>query len=308
MSENTAVDFFSNLDWTKSTEDLLVSWADIALCYTWIFDKAYRHFNHVNYRFTIPIIVFSTITGTLSMSIDSLVGEGGVKTGQVVIGGVNIFIGILSTLQNFFRYAQQSELNLTATRDWAKLHRNIKIELSIERKYRKPAVEFVRSARQEYERLLNSRPVIPSKILEDFKRQYRHSDVIKPEVLDKIRHLILDDDKNMITQNNIPPVSVQNSIFNKIRTLITRSNESPLSPSALSVSTPMPSTKSFANLSINTNSSSGTATPIPIKQSIEIGSFKDYIDDKQDDERDEINFVEDNEEKNNSLSELKTQV
>ena len=191
MSENSSIDFFTNLDWTKSTEDLLISWADIALCYSWIFDKSYRHYNHVNYRFTIPIIVFSTVTGTLSMSLNSLVSEDKVKTGQVIIGGVNIFIGILSTLQNFFRYAQQSEANLTATRDWAKLHRNIKIELSIERQSRKPASEFVRSARQEYERLLNSRPVIPSNILMEFKRQYRYSDVIKPEVLDKVRHIIL---------------------------------------------------------------------------------------------------------------------
>jgi len=231
MSENSSIDFFTNLDWTKSTEDLLISWADIALCYSWIFDKSYRHYNHVNYRFTIPIIVFSTVTGTLSMSLNSLVSEDQVKTGQVVIGGVNIFIGILSTLQNFFRYAQQSEANLTATRDWAKLHRNIKIELSIERQSRKPASEFVRSARQEYERLLNSRPVIPSNILMEFKRQYRYSDVIKPEVLDKVRHIILDDEKNIIT-HHVPQRDEQRSVLNRMSSFIQRKN--PFSPRNLS--------------------------------------------------------------------------
>lgn len=289
MSENTAVDFFTNLDWTKSTEELLVSWADIALCYTWIFDKAYRHFNHVNYRFTIPVIVLSTITGTLSMSIDSLIGESDVKTGQVIIGGVNIFIGILSTLQNFFRYAQQSEMNLTATRDWAKLHRNIKIELSIERAYRKPAAEFVRAARQEYERLLNARPVIPSNILEDFKRQYRHSDIIKPETLDKIRHIILDEEKNMINHKISVPVSTPSSVMSKLRTLISRRPESTLP------STPYPSTNSFGNFSIDTNSNSSTRsnTPLPtMKSTVELGSFRDYIDEKEDDKK-ELNVVED---------------
>jgi len=283
MSENTAVDFFTNLDWTKSTEELLVSWADIALCYTWIFDKAYRHFNHVNYRFTIPVIVLSTITGTLSMSIDSLLRESDIKTGQVVIGGVNIFIGILSTLQNFFRYAQQSEMNLTATRDWAKLHRNIKIELSIERSYRKPAAEFVRAARQEYERLLNARPVIPSNILEDFKRQYRHSDIIKPETLDKIRHIILDEEKNMIDNNVNVSQSTPISVMSKLRTLI-----SPRSNSSLPT-TPYPSTNSFGKISIDTNSNSSTRsnTPLPtIKSTIELGSFRDYIDEKEDEDED----------------------
>lgn len=292
MSENTAVDFFTNLDWTKSTEELLVSWADIALCYTWIFDKAYRHFNHVNYRFTIPIIVFSTITGTLSMSIDSLVREQDVKIGQVVIGGVNIFIGILSTLQNFFRYAQQSEMNLAATRDWAKLHRNIKIELSIERSYRKPASEFVRAARQEYERLLNSRPVIPVNILEDFKRQYRHSDIIKPETLDKIRHIILDEEKNMIDHRIPASVSTPSSVLNKLKSFVGKRN-----PESYPT-TPYPSTNSFGNFSINTSSNSSTraSTPLPIRQTLELGSFRDYIDDKEE-SKVELNIIEDDEEK-----------
>ena len=253
MSENSHVDFFTKLDWTKSTEELLVSWADIALCYTWIFDKSYRNYNHINYRFIIPIVILSTITGTLSMSLNTVVPESSLITGQFVIGGVNIFIGILSTLQNFFRYAQQSELHLSATKDWAKLHRNIKIELSIERQYRKPAEEFVRYARQEYERLLNTRPVIPSKILNDFKRLYRNSDVIKPETLEKIRHLILDDDRNMVV--NIPQTqTVNQSFFTKMTSFIKR--------------TP-PSTSS------GTFSPSGTLTPqnTPCRETQELESI-----------------------------------
>ena len=221
MNENSSTDFFSSLEWTKPTEDLLVSWADIALCYTWIFDKCFRRVNKFNYGYTIPIIVFSTITGTLSMSLDSLLSEDKVKTGQIVIGGINIFIGILSTLQNFFRYAQLSEANLVASRDWAKLHRNIKIELSIERKNRKTAAEFVRSIRQEYERLLNSRPVIPSSILMDFKNQYRNSDVIKPEVVEKIRHIILDEENNIVS-HFIPSTNSKPSFLNRMSSFITR--------------------------------------------------------------------------------------
>jgi hypothetical protein len=221
MNENSAIDFFSNLDWTKPTEDLLISWADIALCYTWIFDKCFRRVNKLNYGYTIPIIVFSTITGTLSMSLDSLLSDDKVKTGQIVIGGINIFIGILSTLQNFYRYAQLSEANLVASRDWAKLHRNIKIELSIERRNRKSAGDFVRSTRQEYERLLNSRPIIPSSILMDFKNQYRNSDVIKPEVVEKIRHIILDDEKNIVS-NFIPTANTKPSFFNRMSSFISK--------------------------------------------------------------------------------------
>ena len=270
MSENSSIDFFTSLDWTKSTEELLVSWADIALCYTWIFDKSYRSYNRVNYNFTIPIIVLSTITGTLSMSLNSLVSEDSFKTGQVVIGGVNIFIGILSTLQNFFRYAQLSEAHLSSTRDWAKLHRNIKIELSIERKNRKPASEFVRYARQEYERLLNSRPVIPSSILMDFKRQYRHSDVIKPEVVEKIKHIILDSDKNIIAMPSTPVQTNDKGFINRVSSFIQR--KSPFTPRNSMQS-------NFSNTTNNPNTPANTPTPtsleLQLSDSLELSNTPD---------------------------------
>jgi hypothetical protein len=276
MSENSHVDFFTRLDWTKSTEELLVSWADISLCYTWIFDKSYRSYNNVNYSFTIPIVIFSTITGTLSMSLSSIVPEASLMTGQFVIGAVNIFIGILSTLQNFFRYAQQSELHLSATRDWAKLHRNIKIELSIERQYRKPAEEFVRYARQEYERLLNTRPVIPSNILNDFKRLYRNSDVIKPETLEKIKHLILDDDRNMIINSSFQNTETPKPFLERLTSFIKRT------PSTLETETPLPSRNDRNDTSGSNTPTSVDTKPIEIKLDIL----------NEDDEINEINIKE----------------
>lgn len=197
ITENN-LEFFTELDWNTSTEELLISWADIAKCYTIIYENSYRKYNNINYRFTIPIIIMSTIAGTLSMSITALVDQEYEKSMQMVLGGVNIFTGILGTLQNFFRYAQESESHLTATNDWSKLYRYIKIELSIERKNRRPANEFVRYARQEYERLLSNKPVIPKDVIDDFKKKYSKSDIIKPDIMEQVSHTYLDRNRNVI--------------------------------------------------------------------------------------------------------------
>jgi hypothetical protein len=214
-NDSNVSDFFIDLEWNDNTEKLLVSWADIALCYTWIFDKAYRRLSSLNFRFSIPVIIFSTITGTLSMSLDSILPADFIKTGQVVIGGVNILTGIVTTLQNFFRYAQQSESNYTASVDWGKLHRDIKIELAIERHFRRPATEYVRSTRQEYERLLNSRPLISNEIISNFKSEFAKSNIIKPEILDKLEHTI-------IYGETKPEAPIKPPFFSRVKSFLNR--------------------------------------------------------------------------------------
>ena len=97
--------------------------------------------------FSIPIIVLSTVTGTASVAMTGYVPESYITYAQLAVGGVNIFTGILSTLQNFFRSAQCSESHYNANVGWDKLCRNIEIELTLERNRRKNANDFVKICR-----------------------------------------------------------------------------------------------------------------------------------------------------------------
>ena len=51
----------------------------------------------------------STLTGTANFAMDSFVPTEQKKMAMGIVGGVNIFAGILSTLQNFLRYAELME-------------------------------------------------------------------------------------------------------------------------------------------------------------------------------------------------------
>jgi len=178
------------LEWTDTTENLLVSWADISTCYKWLHDQSFRMFQRANYAFSIPIIIMSTITGTLSVGMSSIVPEEWVHTAQIAVGGINIFTGIVSTLQNFFHYAQLSEAHFNAGVGWSKLHRNIAIELSVDRKYRKNADTFIRVCRADYDRLLEQSPTVPEKVIKKFKDVFKkNSDLIRPDICDHLQHL-----------------------------------------------------------------------------------------------------------------------
>lgn len=123
------------------------------------------------------------------------------------MGATNILLAIAGTIQNKYRWAQLSELHLNAFNEWKKFERNIKIELSINKKDRRTAVEFIRIMRHDYEKLLNSNPILPLDVIEDFKNHFMFSDIIKPEILDTITHTIPYGEQRPVTpiSTNTPP-------------------------------------------------------------------------------------------------------
>ena len=88
-------------------------------------EKLYRR---RNYTFTIPVIILSTLTGTANFAMDSFVPPENKKTAMAAVN-VNIFAGILSTLQNFLRYAELMESHRLSELQWSKFARNIQVEL-----------------------------------------------------------------------------------------------------------------------------------------------------------------------------------
>lgn len=205
MSNNNT-DFFIQLEWDKSTEDLLVTWSDHAACFTWVYDRSYRRFENLNNRISVPVIVIGTIVGVLTVGITSLFPSDFVDTAQKILGGINIGLAIAGTIQNKYRWAQLSELHLNAFNEWQKFERAIKIELAIDKHDRRTAPEFIRLMRHDYEKLMNSNPILPLEIIDDFKNAFKHSDIIKPEILDTISHTQVFDENKKLTPS-LPPVS-----------------------------------------------------------------------------------------------------
>jgi hypothetical protein len=107
----------------------------------------------------------------------------------MIIGLVSIGAGILTTLQNFFASAQKSEAHRNSVTSWGKLHRQIYTELSLERDKRKPVKDFVRLCKNEYDRILDQSPVIPSVILRRFVQDIKkHPKMMLPEECGNLLH------------------------------------------------------------------------------------------------------------------------
>jgi hypothetical protein len=187
-NESTSSDSDENLKfmaWTSYLEDLISGWADNALSYSWLNLQSEAKYRNLNYMFTIPIVVLSTIVGTINVGMSSLFPQNLVQYGQIGVGAIGIFTGILGTLQNFFKYAQLSEAHRSCAIHWHKFYRQLKTELALEALCRKPAGEFFRSAKAEMDRLLDSSPYIPSDIIKKYLD--KHDNVELPEIIGNLR-------------------------------------------------------------------------------------------------------------------------
>ncbi len=168
--------------WTSAQEQLLAEWSEKATCYRWLHSRSEKSYRVKNYSFTIPVIILSTLTGTANFAMDSFVPETHKQIAMACVGGVNIFAGILSTLQNFLRYAELMESHRLCEVQWSKFGRNIAVELALDPKRRKPANDFLKVCRAEYDRLIEQSPPIDDPIIKQFKTNFKDVDIRKPDI------------------------------------------------------------------------------------------------------------------------------
>jgi hypothetical protein len=185
------VEKFNN-GWTKEQEDLMAGWADIAASYRWMHDKGEKKMAKSNNWITIPVIILSTITGSANFMLQSVVpptDQDAQKYAQIAIGSVSIFTGILTTLGNFFRYAQNSESNRVASIAWGKFQRQVQVELRLHPKLRIDSIDFLNICRSDLDRLIEQSPPIPDDIIEMFEKEHAHLvGFIKPDIAHGMEH------------------------------------------------------------------------------------------------------------------------
>ncbi len=168
--------------WTEEVEDLLCEWSEKASCYRWLHSRSEKKYKSKYYCFSIPVIILSTLTGAANVGMDSFVPAENKAIASAIVGGVNIFAGIVSTLQNFLKVAELMEAHRIAGCSWSKLGRNISIELALDPRRRTLATDFLKLSRAEYDRLIEQSPMIDDDIITNFKTNFKEYEVSKPSI------------------------------------------------------------------------------------------------------------------------------
>jgi hypothetical protein len=192
---NTSVTKLLNVEWSPDNEKILVEWCDVAQCYKWLNLRAHTKLSTMHAWFTIPAIIFSTISGTASFAQESF-PDSMRHLAPSIIGSINIAIGILTTIQQYLKISELNEAHRVSAISWDKFARNIRIELAKKPAERDHAGHFLKVCRQEFDRLMETSPSINDKIIEEFKKKFSgkvgseqrriYDQLKKPDICDTI--------------------------------------------------------------------------------------------------------------------------
>jgi hypothetical protein len=142
--------------------------------------------------FTIPSILLSTFTGTASF----VQNRSSIQYTSFILGTISIFVGVLSTIQQFLKVSELKENYRISAIMWDKYARNIRIELTKAPCERMNAGNFMKTTRTDFDHLMETTPPISKRTIDDFKRKFKGKDgsdrrksydaLKRPDILDKI--------------------------------------------------------------------------------------------------------------------------
>ena len=157
--------------WTKDHENILIDWADKAMCYRWLHAKANQKFKKLNTWFTVPVIIMSTITGTANFASEKVPVEYRSYYSSA-IGGINIIAGIITTVQQFLKISELNEAHRVSSISWDKFYRKIRVELAKPPEERVNIYDFLKSCTEEFDRLMETSPIIDKYVIQKFQKTF----------------------------------------------------------------------------------------------------------------------------------------
>ena len=170
--------------WHPQQEKILKAWGEAAACYRYMHYQAYCSYKNLSMKFTIPLIIVSTITGTANFAQETFP-----PTVQPfvpsAIGGLNLITAIATTIMQFLKINELMEGHRVASVQYGKISRTIRLELTLPLSERtQNGTNMIENMRAEYDRLIEQSPNVPKKMIDSFEREFPDDNAFfKPEIM-----------------------------------------------------------------------------------------------------------------------------
>ncbi|ADQ91345.1 hypothetical protein BpV2_178c [Bathycoccus sp. RCC1105 virus BpV2] len=170
--------------WHPQQEKILKAWGEAAACYRYMHYQAYCSFKNLSMRFTIPLIILSTVTGTANFAQETFPPSVQPFVPSA-IGGLNLITAIATTIMQFLKINELMEGHRVASVQYGKISRTIRLELTLPLSERTlNGTNMIENMRAEYDRLIEQSPNVPKQMIDAFEKEFPDDNAFfKPEIM-----------------------------------------------------------------------------------------------------------------------------
>lgn len=194
------------IKWTKNLELHLKNTGENALCLGMLHKSCEAKFSHKAMAIDLPVIVISTICGSLTLSAKSMF-EPHEDIALKIVGVLILFSGVLGTIKSYFSYSRRAENHRGSYLEYSKLYRFVKVELGLPRESRIRPKDLLRLVNDSFERLNELSPLVPAAVLSSFTKKYKKSSIDRPPILNGLDEIGIYCESEC-TEDGIPPIVI----------------------------------------------------------------------------------------------------
>ena len=176
----TTLQIAERISWTVVLEEYFAQTGEKSNGLAIMHKKAESIFNRRKVYIDLPVIVGSGAVAFLNAGSSSLFSDH--QLAATALGVGSLVIGVLNTIGTYFAWAKRSEGHRMSAIHYAKLYRFINVELRLPRDERMQPGDFLKYVKDQYDRLAELSPPIPSSVAREFaQKMERYNDISKPE-------------------------------------------------------------------------------------------------------------------------------
>ena len=177
----TTTQIGDRISWTVVLEEYFAQTGEKANGLSIMHKKAESIFSRRKVYIDLPVIVGSGAVAFLNAGSSSLFA-GNQQLAATALGVGSLVIGVLNTVGTYFAWAKRAEGHRMSAIHYAKLYRFINVELRLPRDERMQPGDFLKYVKDQYDRLAELSPPIPSSVAREFaQKMERYNDISKPE-------------------------------------------------------------------------------------------------------------------------------
>ena len=169
--------------WNPALEEVIKREGETAESLFWLHNKATLWAQRRNDCLQIPTIVLSSVTGFFSATTDMVP--------QMALGGVSLLVGILTTINSYYRFSSRQEAHKIAAQLYMKAYKTIEVELSLPVSQRSDAGALLKELRDQLARISETAPPVPEVVIAAYKREFREGTTAKPIIANGLDPIVV---------------------------------------------------------------------------------------------------------------------